>query len=78
VHGVSDVGNSTSLRQQLVVWLFGEHGYVRVAPYTPQEVEAYVRAYESFWNADADATSSSASAGATTAPTLPGDDSSEL
>jgi hypothetical protein len=76
-HGVSDVGNSTSLRQQLVVWLFGAHGYVRVAPYTPQEVEAHVRAYELFWNASLrDGTSSSASA--TTAPTLPGGDGSEL
>jgi hypothetical protein len=63
VHGVSNVDNSPmdSPRQQLVVWLFGEHGYVRTAPYEPEEVEAHVRAYESFWDTDNTGWRSSAS-----------------
>jgi hypothetical protein len=67
VHGVADM-NSDSLRQQLVIWLFGEYSYVRVAPYEPEEVEAHVREYESFW----DNTDASSSAKTTT---LPGDGS---
>jgi hypothetical protein len=51
VHGVSDV-DSPSPRQQMVVWLFGAHGYVRTAMYEPREVEAHARAYESFWDTD--------------------------
>jgi hypothetical protein len=35
VHGVAPVRGA---RSNLVVWLFGEHGYVRVAPYTQEEV----------------------------------------
>jgi hypothetical protein len=74
VHGVANVDTSPmeSPRQQLVVWLFGEHGYVRVAPYEPQEVEAHVREYESFWDTTDTARSSSVIA-SRTRTTLPGD-----
>lgn len=73
VHGVADV-DSPSPRQQLVVWLFQEYGYVRVALYEPQEVEAHMREYESFWDTDSTSSTSSATAATTT---LSGD-SSEL
>lgn len=46
VHGVSPV---KSPRSQLVVWLFGDHGYVRVAPYEPHEIKMHQKLYDSFW-----------------------------
>lgn len=49
VHGVADVD---SLRHNLVVWLFAEYGYVRVAKYEPQEVKVHVREYDAFWDAN--------------------------
>lgn len=47
IHGVAEV---TSHRANLVVWMFGEHGYVRVAPYEDDEVQEYTKAYDTFWN----------------------------
>jgi len=55
VHGVSKIDDSDAFtadgaRSQLVVWMFGQGGYVRVAPYEPGEIRAYARTYdESFW-----------------------------
>ena len=46
VHGVSQID---SPRSNLVVWMFGEHGYVRIAPYGPKEVERHKREYSRFW-----------------------------
>jgi len=46
IHGVSQVD---SPRSNLVIWMFGEHGYVRIAPYGPKEVERHKREYSRFW-----------------------------
>lgn len=45
-HGVSNI---TSNRDHMVVWMFGDHGYVRVAEYEPEETAEHVRLYERFW-----------------------------
>lgn len=48
-HGVSE---TTATREQMVVWMFGEHGYVRVAPYEPDEIASHVRGYNAFWGTE--------------------------
>ena len=47
VHGVSPI---SSFRSQLIIWMFGEHGYVRTAPYATDEVSEFARKYGEFWN----------------------------
>jgi len=46
VHGVAPVD---AARSQMVVWMFGRHGYVRVAPYENGEIRAHARQYDAFW-----------------------------
>lgn len=77
VHGVStlpgsahdddddDVNNrENNPRSQLVVWLFGKDGYVRVAPYEPAELKAHERLYDSFWRSNKKSRGAKVAAGA--------------
>jgi hypothetical protein len=52
VHGVAPVGGR---RSNLVVWLFGEHGDVRVAQYDDVEVGEHAKQYSKFWSHEAKA-----------------------
>jgi hypothetical protein len=45
-HGVAPVD---SPRSNLVVWMFGKDGYVRIVPYTRKEVEQHQQEYDTFW-----------------------------
>ena len=45
-HGVTPIEHE---RHQLVIWMFGEHDYVRIAKYESDEVRQHKLLYDMFW-----------------------------
>ncbi len=45
-HGIAPIEQE---RHQLVIWMFGEHDYVRIAKYEPDEVRQHKVLYDLFW-----------------------------